>query len=413
MADYARNRMFFASSTTLMLAVAGYMSFSLFWHEPVPQGWRIPLTLLLILLSQTITGMRVLITRRPDLPFLLVRAGGFVSASFMVLSWLVLLRDVFLALVFACSLLIPAFGEAEACLFDLLLSVPAELVMAALSLVSAAAGMVRALAVPSVRRVDVPIRNLPRELDGLRIAHLSDLHIGSTFTAPWLEEVVRRTNALDPDFTLITGDLADGTPERIGRELFPVTHLRARFGVAVSVGNHDYYSGLKSWVETWRNWGLTVLLNEHREYRVNGRNVVIAAVTDPSAVLFRSLDASMGAPDTRKALNGAGEGLRILLSHRPGHAEQNAALGCHLQLSGHTHGGQFFFLFPLVSRMNGGFRSGLYQAGSMPLYVSPGTGRWGYVPMRLGVGAEITLLTLRCAAPAVLQKPSYRGKLGG
>ena len=95
MADYARNRMFFASSTTLMLAVAGYMSFSLFWHEPVPRGWRIPLTLLLILLSQTITGMRVLITRRPDLPFLLVRAGGFVSASFMVLSWLVLLRDMF------------------------------------------------------------------------------------------------------------------------------------------------------------------------------------------------------------------------------------------------------------------------------------------------------------------------------
>ena len=96
MADYARNRMFFASSTSLMLAAAAYMSFSLLWHDPVPMSWRIPLTILLLIVSQTITGMRVLITWRPDLPFSLVRAGGFISSSFMVLSWLVLLRDAIL-----------------------------------------------------------------------------------------------------------------------------------------------------------------------------------------------------------------------------------------------------------------------------------------------------------------------------
>ena len=394
MADYARNRMFFASSTTLMLAVAGYMSFSLFWHDPVPVLWRIPLTVLLFIISQTITGMRVLITKRPDLPFLLVRAGGFISSSFMVLSWLVLLRDLFLALCFGVSLLIPGLSGLEESLFSPLLSIPAELLMLASSLAAAAAGMARALAVPDVRRIDVAVKGLPKDLDGLKIAHLSDLHIGSTFTGAWLEEVVRRTNALEPDFTLITGDLADGTPERIGSFLHPITDLRARYDVVISAGNHDYYSGLRPWVETWRHWGMTVLLNAHRQYDVRGRNVVIAAVTDPCAVLFRSLDGEMGAPDTRKALEGADEGLRILMSHRPGQAEQNAALGCHLQLSGHTHGGQFFFLFPLVSRMNSGFRSGLYRAGSMPLYVSPGTGMWGYVPMRLGVGAEITLLTL-------------------
>jgi len=397
MADYARNRMFFASSTTLMLAVAAYMSFSLFWHEPVPAGWRIPLTLALFLASQSITGMRVIITRKPNLPFLLVRAGGFLSSSFMVLSWFVLLRDLFLALFFAASLLIPELESARRSAFSALLSGPSELALLAASFAAAAAGMASALKVPAVRRVDVPIRGLPPELEGLRIAHLSDLHIGSTFTRGWLEDVVRRTNALAPDFTLITGDLADGSPERIGPSLFPLTQLRARYGVVVSAGNHDYYSGLRAWVDTWRSWGLTVLLNGHREYSVNGRNVVICGVTDPCAVLFRSLSGEMGAPDTRKALEGAGEGLRILMAHRPGDAEQNAALGCHLQLSGHTHGGQFFFLFPLVSRLNNGFRSGLYRAGSMPLYVSPGTGMWGYVPMRLGAAAEITQLTLKRA----------------
>lgn len=400
MADYARNRMFFASSTTLMLVVAGYMSFSLFWHDPVPVIWRMPLTILLFIISQTITGMRVLITKRPDLPFLLVRTGGFIASSFMVLSGLVLLRDLLLALGFLAAFLLPGMTGAEEKMCSALLSIPAELVMVAASLIAAAIGMTRALAVPDVKSVEIPVRGLPGDLDGLKVAHLSDLHIGSTFTGEWLEEVVQRTNALEPDFTLITGDLADGTPDRIGTFVHPITELRARYDVVISAGNHDYYSGLRPWVETWRRWGMTVLLNSHREYNVRGRNVVIAAVTDPCAVLFRSLDGEMGAPDARRALEGADEGLRILMSHRPGQAEQNAALGCHLQLSGHTHGGQFFFLFPLVSRLNGGFRSGLYRAGSMPLYVSPGTGMWGYVPMRLGVGAEITLIILRSADDA-------------
>ena len=400
MADYARNRMFFASSTTLMLVVAGYMSFSLFWHDPVPVIWRMPLTILLFIISQTITGMRVLITKRPDLPFLLVRTGGFIASSFMVLSGLVLLRDLLLALGFLAAFLLPGMTGAEEKMCSALLSIPAELVMVAASLIAAAIGMTRALTVPDVKSVEIPVRGLPGDLDGLKVAHLSDLHIGSTFTGEWLEEVVQRTNALKPDFTLITGDLADGTPDRIGTFVHPITELRARYDVVISAGNHDYYSGLRPWVETWRRWGMTVLLNSHREYNVRGRNVVIAAVTDPCAVLFRSLDGEMGAPDARRALEGADEGLRILMSHRPGQAEQNAALGCHLQLSGHTHGGQFFFLFPLVSRLNGGFRSGLYRAGSMPLYVSPGTGMWGYVPMRLGVGAEITLIILRSADDA-------------
>lgn len=394
MADYKRNRMFFASSTTFMLAAAAYMSFSMLWHVPMPMVWRAAFTALLLLSSQTITLMRLLVTFQPNIPLRMMRAGGFVSSAFMVLSWSILVRDLFLAVSFAASLCLAKPNSVHA-LFAYLLSIPMECGMVLFSFGAAAFGMAKALAVPSVHRVEVSIRGLPKELANLTIAHLSDLHIGSTFTGEWLEEVVRRTNALNPDFTLITGDLADGTPERIGRFLCPAAKLRARFGVAVSVGNHDYYSGLSSWVDTWRTWGLTVLANEHREYNVHGRNVVIAGVTDPCAVLFRSIDPSLGAPDTRKALLGAKEGLRILMSHRPGEAEQNAALGCHLQLSGHTHGGQFFFLFPLVSRMNKGFRSGLYRAGSMPLYVSPGTGMWGYVPMRIGTAAEITLLVLR------------------
>lgn len=424
MADYTRSRMFFSTSTTVMLAVAAYMSFSLFWHEPVPEAWRVPLTGGLLLLSQSITATRAIITRRPELPLRAVRAGGFVSAVFMTLSWTVLLRDALLAAFLLLAALLPSLAPAKDWLFTRLLSIPFELGMLSAAAALSALGMALALRVPPVRRVPVPVRGLAPELEGLRLVQLSDLHIGSAFGGDWLSAVVRRVNALEPDFVLITGDLADGTPERLSRHLRPLLDLRARCGVLASPGNHDYYSGLAAWADTWTRWGLPFLCNEHKDFCVEGRVVRVAGVTDPCAVLFRSPDARMGLPDTRRALNCAYEenatafaareegeaathpesapaamprpaDLTILLAHRPGDAEQNAALGVDLQLSGHTHGGQFFFLFPLVSRMNRGFRSGLYRAGTMPLYVSPGTGMWGYVPMRFGSCSEISLLELR------------------
>jgi predicted MPP superfamily phosphohydrolase len=255
-----------------------------------------------------------------------------------------------------------------------------------------------------VREISLALPSLPQELEGLRLVHLSDFHIGASFGESWLAEVVRRSNALDPDFVLITGDLADGSPERIERHLRPLAELRAKYGVFAVPGNHDYYSGLAPWLETWRGWGLDVLLNSHRDIVVRRHRIRIAGVNDQCARNFPEYSHSpeMGPPDARRALalsSSSGEAsapaeLTILLSHRPGDAPANAALGVDIQLSGHTHGGQFFFLFPLVSRMNRGFRSGLYRAGSMPLYVSPGTGMWGYVPMRFGSRSEISLLEL-------------------
>ena len=414
MADHARNRRFFACSSMLMLVVAGYMSFSLFWHEPIPPAWRVPLTLGLFLLSQSITSMRVLTTRR--LPFRFVRAGGLVSAAFMTLSWLVLLRDALLAPVLLLSLAVPALVPARLWLFEHLLSIPFELAMAGSAVLLASLGMALALRVPQVRRVAVPVPDLAPELEGLRLVQLSDLHIGSAFDGGWLEKVVERTNAQDPDLVLITGDLVDGSPERIGRHLRPLLTLRARYGVLASPGNHDHYSGLSAWMETWRSWGLPFLVNEHKDFRVQGRLVRVAGVTDSCARHFPDLAPGVSPPDTRRALNTPYReerraaapqltpverpaqlpraDLTVLLAHRPGEARQNAATGVDVQLSGHTHGGQLFFLFPLVSHMNKGFRSGLYRAGNMPLYVSPGTGMWGYMPMRFGSRSEISLLEL-------------------
>ena len=387
MADYARNKRFFSASTLLMLAIAACMSLSLIWHEPVPAAWRVPLTVALVLFSLCITSMRVLVTRRPDLPFAFVRAGGYVSSAFLSLFWLVLVRDV-------CLGLATLLGWDS--LFRALLSVPFEAGMLVAAFAIAALGMALALRVPAVREVTVPVRGLPEELDGLRIALLSDFHVGACSNGHWLRKVVERTNAQRPDFVLMAGDLADGSPERIEKELQPLAKLRATYGVLTVPGNHDYYSGLKPWVEKWRGWGIDVLLNSHLDFNVKGHCLRVAGINDSCARLFPHLPEEMGPPDLARALLAdAPADFTILLSHRPGNAVAHAAHGVGLQLSGHTHGGQFFFLFPLVTYINKGFRAGLYRANGMPLYVSPGAGMWGYAPMRWGTRSEISLLTLK------------------
>ena len=162
MADYARNKKFLSASTLLMLGIAACMSLSLVWHEPVPEAWRMPLTLALVLFSLCITTLRVLVTRRPDLPFGFVRAGGYVSSAFLSLFWLTLLRDAILGLAFLSEKLLPAVGAAKEELFRLLLSVPFELGMLASAFGMAAAGMALALRAPQVREtcIALPIKSL-------------------------------------------------------------------------------------------------------------------------------------------------------------------------------------------------------------------------------------------------------------
>ena len=410
MPDYARNKKFFSASTLLMLVIAACLSLSLIWHEPVPDAWRVPLTLALTLFSLCITSMRVLVTRLPDLPFAFVRAGGYVSSAFLALFLLVILRDASLGVFWLLGESFTALAGAREAAFSTLRSVPFELGMLAGGFGLAAVGMALASRVPAVREVLVPVPKLPDELEGLRLVVVSDLHIGSSSDGRWLAEVVKRANACRPDFVLMPGDLADGSLVRMENELRPLADLRASYGVLASPGNHDYYSGLPAWVEKWRSWGLGVLLNVHQDFRVRGRLVRVAGVTDKCARLLPDWQDGMGPPDLRRALSvpvGVASAaptpstaaplpadVTFLLSHRPEIAAESAANGVDLQISGHTHGGQFFFLFPLVSHLNRGFRAGLYRVGTMPLYVSPGTGMWGYAPMRLGSRAEISLLVL-------------------
>jgi len=240
---------------------------------------------------------------------------------------------------------------------------------------------------PRVVRLPVAIERLPEELEGYRIVQWSDVHVGPTIQRGFVECLVARTNELDADAIAITGDLIDGPLDDLRDHVQPLRDLRARDGVFFVTGNHEYYWRAGEWVTELSTLGLTFLKNEHRVVR---DGLVIAGVTDPAGRYTHK-------PDPAAALSGAPrDAVKVLLAHRPQAAEAASRLGVDLQLSGHTHGGQFF-PFNLLIRWFQPVVRGLHRVGAKTqLYVSRGTGYWG-PPSRLGVGGEITVIELQRA----------------
>lgn len=264
-------------------------------------------------------------------------------------------------------------------------------------------GFVNARRTAPIKRVSVPISGLSTALEGFTIVQLSDIHVGLTIKRGYIERIVVKVNALQADLIAITGDLVDGSVAELREHIAPLAGLQARHGTFVVTGNHEYYAGAAAWIVELRRLGLRVLLNEHvllhhgtsaNVVGADGDALVLAGVTDFTAVHFDAAQAS----DPHGALLGAPEAAttRILLAHQPLSAPAAAEAGYQLQLSGHTHGGQFF-PWNLVVPLQQPFTAGLHRLRGMWVYVSRGTGYWG-PPMRFGAPSEITLLRLVRAA---------------
>ncbi len=251
-------------------------------------------------------------------------------------------------------------------------------------------GLINARRRARVRTVDVPIAGLPASLHGFTIAQISDIHVGPTIKRNYVAAIVAAVNDLDADMIAVTGDLVDGSVEGLSRHTEPLSGLSARHGAYFVTGNHEYYSGVNAWVAELRRLGLRVLMNEHVVLRHEGAVVVVAGVTDYSAHHFDPAQQS----DPAAAIAGApgDAAVKLLLAHQPRSAFAAAPAGFHLQLSGHTHGGQFLPWNWFV-RLQQPFTAGLHRIGDLWVYTSRGTGYWG-PPKRLGAPSEITRLRL-------------------
>ena len=250
-------------------------------------------------------------------------------------------------------------------------------------------GFFMARRVAPVVDVEVPLAGLAKGLEGFTIALISDIHVGETIKRNFVDAIVDRVNGLRADLVAITGDVVDGSVPDLAHHTEPLARLASRHGTYFVTGNHEYYSGADEWILEMRRLGARVLMNEHVVLDHDGAALAVAGVTDYSAHHFDPSHKS----DPHAAARGAPERvLKVLLAHQPRSAHIAEAAGYHLQLSGHTHGGQFWPWNFLV-RLQQPFTAGLNRLGRLWVYTSRGTGYWG-PPMRFGVPSEITLIRL-------------------
>ena len=247
---------------------------------------------------------------------------------------------------------------------------------------------------PPVTHLTVPIAKLPADLDGLRIVHITDLHVGPTIRLPFVESVVDAVNELHADLICFTGDLADGTVADLAAQVAPLAQLSAPLGTWFCTGNHDYYWDAAAWMAKIEALGFHLLSNNHAVVTKGNARLVIGGLPDPAGAQGLPSDRRHTA-DADAIFANAPEGPRLLLAHQPSVAVAAASTGACLTLSGHTHGGQIL-PWSLLVRLQQPIVAGLHRRAGNDgwIFVSRGVGYWG-PPMRFGAPSQIACLTLR------------------
>lgn len=250
------------------------------------------------------------------------------------------------------------------------------------SLVAIAFGAAAAFRGPRVEEVDIRIPRLHPDLEGFRIVQISDLHVGPNIGRRYVQRVADLSRSLNPDLVVLTGDIVDGPVPRLAPDVAPLAEL-ARDGRAFFIlGNHDCYAGAEAWIAHFRQMGMRVLLNSHEVVRKGHARLLVGGMVDPAYQRLRP-EISIGEEAD----------FRLLLAHNPKLAPLGAKAGFDLQLSGHTHAGQFFPWTLAVRLVHAPHVAGLSKENQMTVYVSAGTGTWG-PPVRFGTNPELTLVRL-------------------
>jgi predicted MPP superfamily phosphohydrolase len=304
------------------------------------------------------------------------------QASYLSMGW------VSFALVFTLArdllLLITFFFPLQS-VHAMVLEAGVPVVLAA-SLVAMAVGAATALRGPRIERVEVRVPGLHPDLEDFRIVQISDLHVGRTIRGAYVERTVAKARSLAADLVALTGDIVDGPVDRLAPHVRSLGELAGERCFFI-LGNHDCYSGAEGWIAHFRAMGMRVLLNEHVMVRKGAARMTVAGVVDPA---YRKFPPAISLEGSEAAH------FRLLLAHNPRLAPLGARAGFDLQLSGHTHAGQFFPWTLAVRLVHAPHVAGLSREGAMQVYVSAGTGTWG-PPVRFGTSPELTLLVLKKA----------------
>jgi predicted MPP superfamily phosphohydrolase len=232
-----------------------------------------------------------------------------------------------------------------------------------------------------ITRTTVRLANLPEAWRGRKAALISDVHLGHVRNGSFLRRMVATILKEEPDAIFITGDLYDGTAIDAGRAAEPLNKLTAPQGVYFVAGNHEQFGDDSKYLKAIEAAGVRVLSNEKVE--VDGLQII--------GVPYRNATQGGQLASVLKGVRLDRERASILLVHAPDHPQVAEAAGVSLQLSGHTHLGQFIPWSWMARRIYRQFVYGLSRIGKMQVFTSSGAGTWG-PPLRLGSNPEIVML---------------------
>lgn len=246
------------------------------------------------------------------------------------------------------------------------------------------------------KTIEVSVPQLPNVWNGLRIFHFSDTHFGFHYNLSDFDEIANHVMQAQADLIVFTGDLLhpDCTElEAIGEQFKTFSAPLGKFAV---LGNHDYFYGRQSIIDLMNRSGFEVLVNSHQELSYNGQSLLIAGVDDQT---YGEPNIERTLADVKPSLLNAGESFRLLLSHSPDYADVAKNTPMHLQLSGHSHGGQVRlpWIGHLIAPLHGRkYVDGLYswKDSGMQLFTNRGIGT-SRLPLRLLCPPEVNLIIIR------------------
>lgn len=264
------------------------------------------------------------------------------------------------------------------------LRLPLEVGILALGVFLSYVSINNALKTPEVKHIEIRLNNLDRDL---KIALLSDIHLGKNLHEDFLNNLILKVNEQNVDMVVLVGDLVDTNPKNLEEYISKLDDFSSKYGTFYVVGNHEYYQGINEVLALLKNYTkINILLNENRDLGF----LNIAGLGD-----LAGLQRGLFAPDlarTKVDMNFTKPS--IILAHQPKTALLYDLSDFDLILSGHTHGGQIFpFMF--IVKLNQGFLHGLYKLSEhTQLYVTSGAGFWG-PSLRTFAESEIVILNLK------------------
>ena len=265
---------------------------------------------------------------------------------------------------------------------------------------TASAGVVSGSSGFVVREQEVRLRDLPASLDGFRIGQITDIHVGPFISPAYVRASVEAMNEAGVHLQVMTGDLIDDL-EQLDETMAALEACKAPHGMLAILGNHEHWRGLESILAGYealarRGAPVRLLVDESHVIEHQGERLRVVGVDYPMSGRSPIVRTEHMRRSAEVAFQGTAPGEVVLcLAHHPSFFPYAAERGAHLTLSGHTHGGQVAVLGIPVFGFAFEFMLGRYKKKDSHLYVSGGTGHW--LPFRIGVPAEVTVITLRKA----------------